>query len=165
MAEPTRSTPAYVSKVLEDNKGYEAVLTFVLAGVETIIVGQGLTLKSAEQDAARQAVEVYPALRGSSPPHTVKRLRPHENSSPSTRVENSNHVANLYTRLKASYPDPAAKPIPDYYSFQMNGQKGEWETTLSFTLGNGKGIRTVGRGPSKLSSERDAARRALEKTW
>jgi len=174
--------PVYAAKVLDDNKGYEAVLTFVLAGMETVILGRGMTPKTAEQDAARQAIEVYATLRGSAPsPPAAEPLttalptsRPsplattasfHPRKPLTVVMRDTNYIASLYARLKATYVDPAVKPAPEYYSYTMNGQKREWETSLSFKLGDGKAIRSVGRGPSKLDAERDAARRALEKSW
>lgn len=178
LSEPTRCpAPAYVTKAVE-GKGHESVLSFVLAGMETVIVGRGLTPKAAEQDAARQAIEVYPTVRASAPPVIISSSSSDHSSSFSSlshrsvltsgmvvQRENTNYISTVYSRLKASFADPTAKPVPDYYSYKMNGQKAEWETSLKFTLGNGKTIKSIGRGPTKLDSERDAARRALEKTW
>jgi len=174
LLEPTRCpAPVYVDKTLDNNRGHEAVLTFVLAGMETVIVGRGMTPKTAEQDAARQAIEVYATLRASAPappPSQPKVPLPSAESSSHRRPlrggrEETNFIANLYARIKKSYSDPAMKPAPEYYSYTMNGQRREWETTLNFKLGDGKAIRSVGRGPSKIDSERDAARRALDKPW
>lgn len=69
-------------------------------------------------------------------------------------------ISELYQRLQAE----EARPQPDYYSFNMNGQKREWETVLTFKI-HGKSVRSIGRGFSKFDAEHDAAERALDKYW